>query len=102
MKNEPHQSTFTVSPGVNTFTIPKEWRLTKNLFAFQTGVGGDAATMTFRTKTINSIFQTPGAPYSIIIPTNRSISFDGEPLEAVEVTNSSAFTFIMNLYRSEA
>jgi len=102
MKLEPHATPAIIAPGANVIPLEKFARLTKNTFLFGTGVGGDAATMSFQTKSLYSVLQTPGAPSSLTIPTNRSISFDGEPLESVTITNSSAFSFPLTILRSEA
>lgn len=92
---------FSIAPGVNTCVLPKDRLLVNNEFSFQTGSGGDTAVMSFRVKVINCAYETPDSN-TLGLPTKRSIDFNGRALEEVEVTNPSAFTFIMNAVRRGA
>lgn len=87
-----------INGGTNEIILNKNHALVNNLIVAK---GRSTGVLSFRTKTLNSDYQTPGAPYSIDLAVNKSISFNGEPLEAIEVTDGGSGAVMLNITQSE-
>jgi hypothetical protein len=76
-----------INGGVTPITLERNPSLTRNLISFS---GRSTGVISFRTKSIFSDYQVPGTPNSINLANNKSISFDGEALEAIELTDAGS------------
>lgn len=87
-----------ISGGVNPITLQKNSSLVNNLISFR---GRSLGVISFRTKTLSADYQAPGAPLSIDLAINKSISFNGEPLEAIELTDAGSGAVEVTITQSE-
>lgn len=76
-----------IDGGVTEIPLERNPSLTRNLISFS---GRSTGTISFRTKSIFADYQVPGVPNSINLANNKSISFDGEALEAIELTDAGS------------
>ncbi len=61
--------------------------LLNNLIAVTTGTAG---VLEFRHRVLNGQWETAEAPNTLDLATKKSISFNGAPLEAIEIKNTGA------------
>lgn len=86
---EPVLKTITVAAGETLpVKLKKDARFTKTTVAVTTGSAG---VLSFRGKVLHGQYETPEAPNSIDIAVRKSIYFDGESLEELEVANAGAW-----------
>lgn len=78
-----------VIPAGQTVQIPlqPDERYTKTTVAVRVGSVG---VLSFRCKPIYGQYEVPDAPNSLDMATRKSIYFDGEALEEIEVSNPGA------------
>lgn len=88
-----------ISGGVNPISLSKNPALVNNLVSFS---GRSTGVISFRTKTLFADYQTPGAPNTIDLSANKSISFNGEPLEAIELTDAGSGNVTVTVTQSQA
>lgn len=87
-----------INGGTNAIALQKNPSLVNNLVSFR---GRSTGVISFRTKTLGSDYQVPGSPYSIDLATNKSITFNGEPLEAIELTDAGSGSVDVTIVQSE-
>lgn len=83
-----------INGGTTAIPLAKDPKLTNTLVSFK---GRSTGVISFRTKAIYSDFQVPGAPYTIDLAANKSISFLGEALEAIELTDAGSGNVTVNI-----
>lgn len=78
-----------VIPAGQTIQIPlhKDERFTKTTVAVRVGTVG---VLSFRGKALHGQYETPEAPNTLDMSVRKSIYFDGEALEELEVANPGA------------
>lgn len=78
-----------VVPAGETKQIPlhKDERFTKTTVAVRVGAAG---VLSFRGKALYGQYEIPDAPNTLNIADRKSIYFDGESLEELEVANAGA------------
>ncbi|HWV16043.1 MAG TPA: hypothetical protein VN030_11500 [Cellvibrio sp.] len=91
---EPLTTPALINGGTTPITLAKNPKFVNTLVSFK---GRSTGIISFRTKAIYSEFQTPGAPYTIDLATNKSISFLGEALEAIELTDAGSGSVTVNV-----